>query len=289
MELRHLRYFVAVGEEQHYGRASRRLRVAQPALSRQIQDLEEEVGFKLFERLPRGVKLSAAGKLFLEDARRILQEVNEATARAGRVARGHSGTLRVGFTENASWRGVVPDSFRRFREQQPDAELQLYPAASLEQLEAIRSGRLDAGFVNFMPKADPELNQLAVADAACRAGRAQETSSHQAEETPSAGPGGCSVCLVSKVGGPGVLRPDDGGMLSRRPEVSAYRSGRTERGNNPKSRVDRVGRGMGAWKRTLAVSCNRCHFARGRFERFSAACSGVEKGQCLSVARKFYW
>jgi DNA-binding transcriptional LysR family regulator len=110
------------------------------------------------------VKLSAAGKLFLEDARRILHEVNEATARAGRVARGHSGTLRVGFTENASWRGVVPDSFRRFREQQPDAELQLYPAASLEQLEAIRSGRLDAGFVNFMPKADPELNQLAVAD-----------------------------------------------------------------------------------------------------------------------------
>jgi DNA-binding transcriptional LysR family regulator len=163
MELRHLRYFVAVGEEQHYGRAANRLRVAQPALSRQIQDLEEELGFKLFERLPRGVKLSAAGKLFLQDARRILQEVNEAAARAGRVARGLSGTLRVGFTENASWRGVVPDSFRRFREKQPDAELQLQPAASLKQLEAIRSGRLDGGFVNFMPKSDPELNQLLVA------------------------------------------------------------------------------------------------------------------------------
>jgi DNA-binding transcriptional LysR family regulator len=126
--------------------------------------LEEEIGFKLFERLPRGVKLNPAGKLFLEDARRILQEVNDAAARAARVAHGRSGTLRVGFTENASWRGVVPDSFRRFREQQPDAELQLYPAASLDQLEAIRSGRLDAGFVNFMPKADPELDQLAVAD-----------------------------------------------------------------------------------------------------------------------------
>ena len=163
MELRHLRYFVVVGEEQHYGRASRRLRVAQPALSRQIQDLEEEVGFKLFDRLPRGVKLSVAGKLFLEDARRILQAVGEATARAARVARGQSGTLRVGFTENASWHGVVPDSFRLFREQQPDAELQLQPAASLEQLDAIRSGRLDAGFANFMPKADPELDQLAVA------------------------------------------------------------------------------------------------------------------------------
>ena len=153
----------AVGEEQHYGRASHRLRVAQPALSRQIQDLEEEVGFRLFERLPRGVKLSVAGKLFLEDARRILQDVSEAAARAARVARGNSGTLRVGFTENASWHGVVPDSFRRFRELQPDAELQLQPSASLEQLEAIRSGRLDAGFLNFMPKADPELDQLLVA------------------------------------------------------------------------------------------------------------------------------
>jgi DNA-binding transcriptional LysR family regulator len=163
MELRHLRYFVAVGEEQHYGRAARRLCVAQPALSRQIQDLEEEIGFQLFERLPRGVKLSAAGKLFLQDARRILQEVNEAAGCAGRVARGLSGTLRVGFSENASWRGVVPDSFRRFREQRSDAELQLQPAASLEQLEAIRSGRLDAGFVYFMPKSDPELDQLLVA------------------------------------------------------------------------------------------------------------------------------
>jgi DNA-binding transcriptional LysR family regulator len=163
MELRHLRYFMAVGEEQHYGRAARRLRVAQPALSRQIQDLEDELGLKLFERLPRGVKLSAAGKLFLEDARRILQEVSEAAVRAGRVASGRSGTLRVGFTENSSWRGVVPESFRRFRDRQPDAELQLLPEGSLAQLEAIRSGRLDAGFVNFMPKSDPELDQLLVA------------------------------------------------------------------------------------------------------------------------------
>src|SRR5947207_14632723 len=106
MELRHLRYFVAVGEDQHYGRAAQRLRVAQPALSRQIQDLEEEVGFKLFDRLSRGVRLSTAGKLFLE----------EATRRAKRVASGQLGTLRVGFIESMSWHGVVPDSFRQFRE-----------------------------------------------------------------------------------------------------------------------------------------------------------------------------
>jgi len=154
---------VAVGEEQHYGRAARRLRVAQPALSRQIQDLEEEISFKLFERLPRGVKLTAAGKLFLADARSILKQVNDAAERAARVARGQSGTLRVGFTEQASWGGVVPDSFRRFRELYPDAELQLQPSSSLEQLEAIRTGRLDAGFVFNRQKDDPELDQLRVA------------------------------------------------------------------------------------------------------------------------------
>jgi len=125
MELRHLRYFVAIGEEENYRRAAQRLNVAQTALSTQIQDLEAELGFKLFDRLPRGVKLSVAGRLFLEDARRILQQVSEAAARAARVARGQSGTLRVGFTENASWRGVVPESLRRFRERHPDAELQL--------------------------------------------------------------------------------------------------------------------------------------------------------------------
>ena len=163
MELRHLRYFVGVGEEQHFGRAAKRLSIVQPALSRQIQDLESELGFSLFDRLPRGVKLNAAGKLFLDDARRLLHELNDAKVRAARVARGQSGTLRVGFTENASWQGVVPESFRRFREMKPDAELQLQPSPSLVQLEAIRSGRLDAGFVFNVPKTDPELDLLPVA------------------------------------------------------------------------------------------------------------------------------
>ncbi len=163
MELRHLRYFVAIGEEENYRRAAQRLNVAQTALSTQIQDLEAELGFKLFDRLPRGVKLSVAGRLFLEDARRILQQVSEAAARAARVARGQSGTLRVGFTENASWRGVVPESLRRFRERQPDAELQLTPATSLEQIEGLRSGGLDAGFVFNMSKTDSELDHIPVA------------------------------------------------------------------------------------------------------------------------------
>ncbi len=107
MELRHLRYFVAVGEEQHFGRAAARLHIAQPALSRQIQDLEREMGFPLFDRLPRGVRLSAAGTLFLNDVRRILQDVEGAKRRAERVALGKAGTLRIGIATAVSWHGMV--------------------------------------------------------------------------------------------------------------------------------------------------------------------------------------
>src|SRR5260370_38282889 len=101
MELRHLRYFVAVGEEQHYGRGAKRLRVAQPALSRQIQDLEDELGFKLFEPLPRGVKISFPAQSFLEHARRILRDVNEATFPARLSAPCPSVPLRARFAESA--------------------------------------------------------------------------------------------------------------------------------------------------------------------------------------------
>jgi DNA-binding transcriptional LysR family regulator len=163
MELRHLRYFVAVGEDQHYGRAAERLGIAQPALSRQIQDLEKELGFTLFDRLPRGVKLSAAGKLFLSDAQRILQEVEGAKLRAERVATGRAGTLRLGFVEALSWHGVVPDSFRRFRRRQPDAELELHPMLSLQQMEAVRSGKLDAGFIFSLEEPDGDFGRRLVA------------------------------------------------------------------------------------------------------------------------------
>jgi len=146
MELRHLRYFVGVGEEQHFGRAAARLHIAQPALSRQIQDLEREIGFPLFDRLPRGVRLSAAGKLFLSDARRILQDVDEAKRRAERIALGKAGTLRIGIATAVSWHGLVVDSFREFRRRQPDVELELHHLLSVHQIEAILSGRLDAGF-----------------------------------------------------------------------------------------------------------------------------------------------
>jgi DNA-binding transcriptional LysR family regulator len=144
MELRHLRYFVAVGEEQHFGRAADRLHVAQPALSRQIQDLEREIGFLLFDRLPRGVRLSAAGKLFLTDARRILQDVDEAKRRAERIALGKAGTLRIGIATAIAWHGTVVDAVRGFRLRPPDG--QPYCIICFRNvIEAVLSGRLTPG------------------------------------------------------------------------------------------------------------------------------------------------
>jgi len=163
MELRHLRYFVGVGEEQHFGRAAARLHVAQPALSRQIQDLEREMGFALFDRLPRGVRLNAAGKSFLAEARRILQDVEEAKRRAERIAHGKAGTLRIGIATAVSWHGVVADSFRQFRREQPDAELQLHHLLSTQQIEAIRTGRLDAGFAAGLLPMDEDLAHRRIA------------------------------------------------------------------------------------------------------------------------------
>jgi DNA-binding transcriptional LysR family regulator len=146
MELRHLRYFVAVGEEEHFGRAAERLHVAQPGLSRQIQDLEREIGFLLFDRLSRGVRLSAAGKLLLTDARRILQDVDAAKRRAERIALGKAGTLRIGIATAIAWHGTVVEAFREFRRREQDVELVLQHLLSVHQVEAILSGRLDAGF-----------------------------------------------------------------------------------------------------------------------------------------------
>ena len=146
MELRHLRYFVAVGEEQHFGRAAERLRITQPALSRQILDLERDLGFALFDRLSRGVRLNAAGKLFLTDARRILRDADEAKIRAERIAHGKAGTLRIGIATAVSWHGFIADCIRRFRHEHPDAELELHHMLSVHQVDAILSSELDAGF-----------------------------------------------------------------------------------------------------------------------------------------------
>ena len=288
MELRHLRYFVAIGEEENYRRAAQRLNVAQTALSTQMKNLEAELGFKLFDRLPRGVKLSVAGKLFLEDARRILQQVSEAAARAARVARGQSGTLRIGFTENASWHGVVPDALLVFRQRHPDAELQLHPAGSVEQIEDIRSGSVDAGFVFNMPSNDEELDHLPVAVQHVELSVPKDHPLNKIKKLRLRDLVDAPFIWFPRREAPVFWRPSAARMLSRRSEISAHCSGGSERGHHPQSCVAWHGRGLGQWNGARAVPGARRHPFRHRSGYAIADGSRLEKSQRLSFADEFH-
>src|SRR6476661_7204926 len=133
MELRHLRYFVAVAEELHFGRAAERLRIAQPPLSRQIRDLEREIGVPLFERVPRGVELTPAGRAFLPEARLTLSQAERAQRSAQRAAQGETGRLRVGFVEVATHSGILPDVLSFFRMHLRSVGLSLLEMDSAQQ------------------------------------------------------------------------------------------------------------------------------------------------------------
>lgn len=146
MELRHLRYFIAVAELRSVRAASEQLHVTQPAISRQIQDLEHAIGATLFERTPRGLILTAAGEAYLAEAREILARVDAANRRARQIASGLQGHLRIGFVENAAWSGIVSSALREFEQAVPQVSLELQPMNTPEQLEAIAAGRLDGGF-----------------------------------------------------------------------------------------------------------------------------------------------
>lgn len=147
MELRHLRYFLAVAETENVRVASERLHVTQPAVSRQIQDLEDELGVQLFERLPRGLRLSRSGTAFREDVIQLMTSLGSACDRARRVASGEVGMVRVGYVEVAGWEGIVPDSFHAFRETAPKVRLEPTPLGTPEQLARLVDGTLDGGFV----------------------------------------------------------------------------------------------------------------------------------------------
>lgn len=157
MELRHLRYFIAVGEEEHFRRAAERLRVAQPALTRQIKQIEEEIGCPLFDRLKRGVRLTEAGRSFLDEARRILHDLERALERTRLVAQGKVGRLRVGFADSATYSGEIPSILRDFRDRWPDVRLDLFPSTSVATGELLREQRLDLGFVYALPTDLPQL------------------------------------------------------------------------------------------------------------------------------------
>lgn len=147
MEFRQLKYFVAAAEAQHFRRAAASLRIAQPALSRQIKALEEKIGVALFERSPQGVRLTEAGRSLHIDATRIMNDIAEAAERTRRTARGQRGRLRVAFSEVLSGHPLLTRSISRFRAAAPDVEITLQPMVTTPQIEALRGLQVDAGFL----------------------------------------------------------------------------------------------------------------------------------------------
>lgn len=146
MELRHLRYFVAVAEERHFGRAAERLRMAQPPLSQQIQALEAELGTRLFDRNRRKVELTAAGAALLPEARDILARAGDLGRLARAAADGEAGLLDIAFTGSVPFTEIMPRILRAFRHRHPDVRVSLREMSTGSQIEAVAEGRLDIGF-----------------------------------------------------------------------------------------------------------------------------------------------
>ncbi|MCO2403770.1 LysR family transcriptional regulator [Pseudomonas aeruginosa] len=147
MELRHLRYFIAVAEELHFGRAAERLGISQPPLSQQIQALGEEIGARLFERTNRRVELTDAGRLFLDESRQVLAQVDKAVLLARRAHLGELGELKIGFTSSAPFTSTIPSSIHAFRKAYPDVHLDLQEMSSRQVLKALLEESLQVGVI----------------------------------------------------------------------------------------------------------------------------------------------
>jgi len=146
MELRHLRYFVGVAEEENVSRAALKLHVSQPALSRQIRDLEEELGFLLLERSAKSVRLTEAGRAFLTEARAVLQRAEDAVKAARAIATGGSGELHVGYAPSLTAR-ILPPALRAFQAELPNVRVKLHDLSTEEMLAGLREGRLQIALV----------------------------------------------------------------------------------------------------------------------------------------------
>jgi DNA-binding transcriptional LysR family regulator len=156
MELRHIRYFVAVAEELSFRKAAERLHLAQPPLSAQIKDLEAELGTKLFERTTRSVRLTASGRVFLDEARAILAATERAEQRARKAEQGLVGTLRIGVLAPTATSRLAT-FLRSYRQQFPGVQFSLHEMTSVEQLQGLRLDQLDVGLLR-PPVAFPELD-----------------------------------------------------------------------------------------------------------------------------------
>ncbi|MDB6131699.1 MAG: Transcriptional regulator, LysR family [Verrucomicrobiales bacterium] len=142
MELRHLRYFLAVGEALNFTRAAAQLRVAQPALSRQVQDLENEIGVDLLKRSPRGVMLTAEGKLFLEEVRELLKRADEAVEKVRALARGEYGELHIGYAPSPTVE-ILPLALAAFQKAVPRVKVLLHDLSSEELINGLRNATLE--------------------------------------------------------------------------------------------------------------------------------------------------
>ena len=154
MELRHLRYFIAVAEELHFGRAAQNLGISQPPLSQQILALEDELGARLFDRTNRRVELSEAGRLFLDEARQVLAQVDKAADVARRAQLGELGEMKIGFTSSAPFNSSIPRAIYAFRQAFPAVHLNLQEMSSAQVVEALSNESIEIGLMRPLPLPD---------------------------------------------------------------------------------------------------------------------------------------
>ena len=164
MELRHLRYFVAIAQVENFSRAAKALRIAQPALSQRVKDLEDELGLALFERKGRGIRLTRAGQYYLEEIRQALGRIDAAGKQARQIERGEVGSLRLAILESLALTVPVPRILQELRARHPGLHLKLVGMPSLAQYEALHAGSIDAGFIAYRASQDPQIHGLPVMD-----------------------------------------------------------------------------------------------------------------------------
>src|SRR5882724_10806578 len=150
MELRHLRYFVAVAEDLNFTKAAAKLRLAQPSLTRQIHNLEEEIGVRLLNRSKSQVNLTEEGRSFLVDARRILALATESVLAVQRLNRGETGQLNIAYLSNFDFE-LLPETLSAFRQAFPHIALNLFDMTPAEQYRALETRKIDLGFVGLPP------------------------------------------------------------------------------------------------------------------------------------------
>ena len=188
LDLRQLRYFVAVAETEHVGRAAEQLHISQSPLSRQIAQLEKNLGLTLFERSQQRIRLTSDGRVFLTEARALLRHADRLENLGRRLGRGEEGGLCIGYVADAMHTGILPTALRALRDQRPGIHVALYDQESAEQFEGLRQRSLDIALVRTPPpEGDPDLDAAPLLrDPLLLALPAEHPLAGQAELTPEA-------------------------------------------------------------------------------------------------------